>query len=223
MPILNTHEQRYWEIFYAGRLVARGVLREGSSFERCPYGKTMEETPLVPVVLSILAENEATLRKNKTKLRELKIDAVGRLCTEADDQGGCLTTVELARLLQTTPSTISTYIRVHEDKHGQLLPRRGTIHDLGATLTHKKAICRLLFLEGCSVTETCRKTRHSQQTVNRSITNFKQVLTGKGNGLDLQQTAFTTKLSKPLIEEYDQLFDEYAVTTESIAELAKPQ
>jgi hypothetical protein len=85
-------------------------------------GKTIEETPLVPVVLSILAENEATLRKNKTKLRELKIDAVGGLCTEADDQGGCFTTVELALLLQTTPSTISTYIRAYEDKHGQLLP-----------------------------------------------------------------------------------------------------
>ena len=222
MPILNTHEQRYWEIFTLEDWLRGACSAKVVVFERCPYGKTMEETPLVPVVLSILAENEATLRK-MTKLRELKIDAVGRLHRSRHDQGGCLTTVELARLLQTTPSTISTYIRVHEDKHGQLLPRRGTVHDLGPTLTHKKAICRLLFLEGCSVTETCRKTRHSQQAVNRSITNFKQVLTGKGNGLDLQQTAFATKLSKPLIEEYDQLFDEYAVTTESIAELAKPQ
>ena len=36
MPILNTHEQRYLEVFYPGKWVARSVLREGMSFERCP-------------------------------------------------------------------------------------------------------------------------------------------------------------------------------------------
>lgn len=183
------------------------------------YGKTIEETPLVPVILDILATDEVTQRKNGKRLRDLKIEAVGRLCLQADDQGGCLTNVEIAILLKTTPNTIRRYIRLYEDQHDQLLPRRGTIHDLGPTITHKKEICRLLFLEGCSVGETCRRTRHSPKAVNRYITNFKQVLTCKTNGLDVQQTAFATKLSKPLVEEYHRLFDEYAVTDARIAGL----
>lgn len=187
------------------------------------YGKTIDETPLVPVVLSVMAADEVTQRKQGKRLRELKIEAVGRLCRQADEQGGCLTNVEMAVLLKTTPTTISTYIREYENRHGELLPRRGTIHDLGPTLTHKKEICRLLFLEQCSVSETCRRTRHSPQAVNRYITNFRQVLTCKANGLDPQQTAFATKLSRPLVEEYHRLFDEYAVTDQRIAELIKPR
>lgn len=186
------------------------------------YGKTIGETPLVPVVLDILAEDEVTQRKKGKRLRDLKIEAVGRLCLQADEQGGCLTNAEMAILLKTTPRTVGTYIHLYEDQHGQLLPRRGTIHDLGPTLTHKKEICRLLFLEGCSVSETCRRTRHSPHAVNRYITNFKQVLTCKTNGLDVQQTAFATKLSKPLVKEYHRLFDEYAVTDARIAELINP-
>lgn len=185
------------------------------------YGKTIGETPLVPVVLNILADNEVTQRKEGVRLRDLKIEAVGRLCQQADEQGGCLTNTELAVLLKTTPATISTYIREHENRHGGLLPRRGTIHDLGPTLTHKKEICRLLFLEQRSVSETCRRTRHSPQAVNRYINNFKQVFTCKSKGLTTQETAIATKLSKPLIEEYHRLFDEYAVTDSRIAALLK--
>jgi len=183
------------------------------------YGKTIGDTPLVGVVLNVLAEDEVAQRKNGKRLRELKIEAVGRLCEQADEQGGCLTSAELAVLLKTTPPTISKYIRAYEDQTGSLLPRRGTIHDLGPTLTHKKEICRRLFLEGRSVSETCRITRHTPAAVNRYITNFKQVLTCKTNGLNAQQTAFATKLSRPLVEEYHQLFDEYAVTDSRIAQL----
>jgi DNA-binding CsgD family transcriptional regulator len=157
--------------------------------------------------------------KNGKKLRDLKIDRVGQLCLQADEQGGCLTNVELALLLRTTPTTITKYIREYENKHDTILPRRGTIHDLGPTLTHKKEICRLLFLEGCSVIETCRRTKHSVQAVNRYITNFKQVLTCKTNGLSVEATAFATKLSQPLVKEYHRLFDEYAVTDQRIAKL----
>ena len=183
------------------------------------YGKTIAETKLVPIVLNILADDETTQRKQGVKLRDLKIEAVGRLCKQADQQGGCLTSAELAVLLKTTPTTIGKYIKAYETAHDQLLPRRGTIHDLGPTLTHKKEICRLLFLEGCSVMETCRRTHHTVRAVNRYITNFKQVLTCKTKGLGVQETAFATKLSAPLVRAYHKLFDDYAVTDKRIAQL----
>ena len=183
------------------------------------YGKTIAETELVPVVVNILAEDEVTLRKNKIKLRDLKIQTVANICKQVDDQGGCITNAELALLLKTTPNTIRNYIRHYENKHSELLPRRGTIHDLGPTLTHKKEICKLLFLDGKTVSDTCRITRHTPKAVHRYITNFKQVFTCKTSKLSVQETAFATKLSTPLVEEYHRLFDEYAVTNQRIAEL----
>lgn len=179
---------------------------------RSSYGKTIAETELVPVILSVLRVDEASARKQGLKIRDLKIEAVARLCQEADQQGGCLTAAELALLLKTTPPTIGKYIKHWENEHGTLLPRRGTIHDLGPTLTHKREICRLLFLEGRTVQDTCQRTKHSPQAVHRYITNFKQVFTCKTKGLTTTETAFATKISTPLVEEYHRLFDEYAVT-----------
>jgi len=181
--------------------------------EVAAYGKTISKTRMTSVVLTLMAEDEAKQRMGGKRLRELKCEAVARLCQEADDQGGCLTAAELALLLKTTPFTIGHYIADWERDHGTLLPRRGTIHDMGPTLTHKKEICRLLFLEGKTVSQTVRLTQHSTRAIDRYITNFRQVFTCKTKGLDVDETSRATKLSRRLVEEYHRLFDEYAVTS----------
>ena len=37
-----------------------------------------------------------------------------------------------------TAGTISRYVREHEKETGDLVPRRGTVHDMGPSLTHKR-------------------------------------------------------------------------------------
>lgn len=189
--------------------------------ETSAYGKTIPKTRMVPVVITLVAEDEAAQRRDGKRIRDIKRDAVARICNETDAQGGCITAAELALLLKTTPPTISTYIAQWQDQHGKLLPRRGTIHDMGPTLTHKKEICRLLFLEGKTVSETVRLTKHSTRAIDRYITNFRQVFTCKTAGLSPQQTAHAAKLSLRLVEEYHRLFDEYAVTNASFKALLK--
>ena len=103
-------------------------------------------------------------------------DAVARLFLQADEQGGCLTSAEVAVLLRVSPSAIVYYIKQWEREHGRLLPRRGTVHDMGRTLTHKPVIVRKLFLEGKSVEQVCRETHHSPEAVHRYIEAFKRVL-----------------------------------------------
>jgi len=68
-------------------------------------------------------------------LRDLKKEAVVRLCQQAYKQKGCLTRAELAILLKISATTVSKYIRNWEMEHQMVLPRRGLIHDLGPTLT----------------------------------------------------------------------------------------
>jgi hypothetical protein len=155
------------------------------------------------------------------EIKQLKREAVARICHETDAQGGCITAAELAILLKTTPVTIGKYIKEWQEEHKKLLPRRGSIHDMGPTLTHKKEICRLLFLEGKTVSETVRLTKHSTHAIDRYITNFRQVFTCRSNGLDARETAHATRLSLRLVQEYLRLFDEYAVTNAKFKTLLK--
>jgi hypothetical protein len=189
--------------------------------ETSAYGKSMAKTKLVPVIISLMANDEAEQRKKRKKLRDLKREAVARICQEVDAQGGCITAAELALLLKTTTTTIGKYIAHWQTEHQKLLPRRGTIHDMGPTLTHKKEICRLLFLEGKTISQTVRLTNHSPQAIHRYITNFRQVFTCKTKGLTPEETARATKMSLRLVKEYHQLFDEYAVTNDKFANLLK--
>ncbi len=55
-------------------------------------------------------------------------------------QDGCLTVAELAIMLKISVVTVCKYIREWELEHKTVLPRRGSIHDIGPTLTHKKII-----------------------------------------------------------------------------------
>ena len=189
--------------------------------ELASYGKTIPKTRMVPVIVTLLAADEAAQRRDGKRLRDIKREAVARTCLEIDAQGGCVTAAELALMFKTTPTTVGKYIAQWETEHGRLLPRRGTIHDMGPTLTHKKEICRLLFVEGKTVSEVVRLTMHSTKAIDRYITNFRQVFTCKTKGLTVDETAHATKLSKRLVEEYHRLFDEYAVTNAAFEALLK--
>jgi hypothetical protein len=185
------------------------------------YGKSITETRMVPVIVSLLAEDEAQQRRDGTRLRDIKRQAVARVCQEIDAQGGCVTASELAIMFKISPSTVGTYIAQWEAENGALLPRRGTIHDMGPTLTHKKEICRLLFIEGKTVSQVVNLTKHSTRAIDRYITNFRQVFTCKTKGLTVDETAHATKLSKRLVEEYHLLFAEYAITNARFDALLK--
>jgi hypothetical protein len=185
------------------------------------YGKSITQTRMVPVIVSLLAEDEAQQHRDGKRLRDIKREAVARACLEIDAQGGCVAASELAIMFKTTPTTVGKYISQWEAENGKLLPRRGTIHDMGPTLTHKKEICRLLFIEGKTVSQVVNLTKHSTRAIDRYITNFRQVFTCKTKGLTVQETAHATKLSKRLVEEYHRLFDEYAVTNAKFDALLK--
>ncbi len=129
------------------------------------YGKSIPKTRMVPVIVTLLAEDEASQRRDGRRLRDIKREAVARVCQEIDAQGGCVTAVELAIMFKTTPTTVGKYIAQWEADHGKLLPRRGTIHDMGPTLTHKKEICRLLFIEGKTVSQVVNLTKHSTRAM----------------------------------------------------------
>jgi hypothetical protein len=177
--------------------------------EKSSYGKTISQSQLTPVVLDLIPTSEVQARADGAKLREVKKDAVARLFTQAYEQSGVLTNAEVSLLLKMSPGTVGTYRREWEEAHARMLPTRGSIHDMGPTLTHKKIILQKLLFEGKTVETVCRETDHSPEAVLRYATAFKQVLMCQSKGLDVAQTSFATKLSVRLIEEHRTLAEEY--------------
>lgn len=178
--------------------------------EQSSYGKTINKSKLTPVILDLLPAEEIKARSEGARLRDIKPQAAARLFQQAYDQDGVLTNAEVALLLKISPATVSNYVKKWEQEHSSLLPRRGTIHDMGPTLTHKKEILQKLVFDGKNVETVCRETQHSPEAVLRYSTNFKQVLMCRKKGLSNTEIAFATKLSLRLIEEYQNLIDQYA-------------
>jgi len=125
--------------------------------EKSSYGKTIAQSQLTPVVLDLVPSSEVQARAEGTKLREVKIEAVARLLTQAYEQSGVLTNAEVSLLLKLSPSTGGTHRREWEEQHQRMLPTRGSIHDMGSTLTHKKIILQQLIFEGKNVQTVCRE------------------------------------------------------------------
>jgi len=177
--------------------------------EKGSYGKTIDKSELVPVVLEIIGEKDAEERKNGKKLREFKKDATARLCKQAYAQDGCLTLAEIAIMLKIAPQTASKYMREWEEAHGEVLPRRGTIHDMGPTLTHKKIIIQSLFIDKKSVQQTSRETFHSFEAIQRYIGTFKKVLLCYRKQLSKEEICVAAGHSPKLIQQYLDLIEEF--------------
>jgi len=173
------------------------------------YGKTIDKTELTPVVLDLVDKEEIEQRAQGEKLRNIKINATARLFTQAYQQDGVLTNAEIAILLKISPATVGNYIKIWEQMNGQTLPRRGTIHDMGPSVTHKSIIIQKLFMEQKTVEQVARETNHSFAAIQRYISGFRRVILCRQNGIDFEKTALMLNMSKKLLEQYNQIIDRY--------------
>jgi len=174
------------------------------------YGKRIQDTQLTTVVLDLVQGCDAADRAAGKRLRDMKIEAVARLCIQSCQQDGCLTSAELALLLKVSPGAVGKYIAEWETEHSTVLPRRGSIHDMGPTLTHKRIIIHKLFIEQKSVQQTSRETYHSLPAIQRYISAFRKVLLCQRNGMTTEEIAYATKMTPRLVREYERIIAHYA-------------
>jgi hypothetical protein len=177
--------------------------------EKASYGKTINSTKLTVVNLDLVQSNDAADRAAGAKLREIKKEAAARMCIQAYEQGGCLTNAEIAILLKISASTVGKYIAEWETENRTVLPRRGSIHDMGPTFTHKKIIIDKLFIEQKTVQQTSRETYHSLPAIERYISAFRQVLMCAGKGMNIEETAYAVGKTVRLVKEYFNIINEY--------------
>lgn len=187
-----------------GQLLWFAVAKE----EKASHGKSMAETKIVPVVLTLICHQDMRRRIDGTPWFQIKRDIKARLCREAYEQGGVLSRVDLSLLTQSCLKTISKHLQAYQKENDCVLPYRGTVHDMGSNISHKGIICKKRFLERKSVSQTARETHHSPEAVSRYEVSFNRVLFCLEKGLSVQETSFVTRLSKNLILQYQNLGQE---------------
>ena len=210
IPLAQRIEQMVDAYYPAVQRLRMGQLMWPAVDERetSGYGKRIEDCQLKPVLLEAVSMQDIEDLLKGLSGKQIRQKVAVRLFEQAKSQGGVLTSVDAASIMRLSPSTIGRYIKEHEKLSGTLVPRRGTVHDMGPSLTRKRQICRMVIVENQSVEQTARRTNHSAEAVTRYVHDYRRVCACMKRGLTLDQTSFATSLSKRLITEYQDLMQE---------------
>lgn len=176
--------------------------------EKAAYGKSIEKTRIKPVFVDMIAPEDIQSFLSGEKARAIRQQATVRLFKQAKEQAAVLTRADVAVMMRLSPATISKYVRHWEKENQSLVPRRGTIHDMGRSITHKKQICYKVIVEGKTIEQTARETDHSPDAITRYVKDYKRILACLHKGLTPKDTAFVAKVSKNLVYEYMSLIAE---------------
>jgi len=202
MKEYNKHIKDGWKLD-AGQTVWWAVHKN----EKPGRGKTIENTKMVPVILSIASIEDLDLRLNGYSAKEIRRFKVARLLKEAYEQDGVLNQADISQLIGVSSGTISKDIREYQVENNEVLPYRGTIHDIGPTLTHKRIIIKH-FLRNVPTPEIARRTYHSEEACDRYIKSFKRVKKLYDDKVPLENICSDLEMSKNLVREYIEIIDE---------------
>jgi len=182
--------------------------------EKQGYGKPLEKTRITPVILSVVHDEDRKTRENGYSHKELRKFKVARLLREAYEQKGVLSQADVAEMLGVSTGTISKDIREYQTENQVVLPYRGTIHDLGRAITHKKIIIGH-FLKNVPTPDIARITGHTEEACDRYIKAFKKVRTLHGS-MNYQEIARTLDMSEFLVKEYIAIIEEFNKMEEKV-------
>lgn len=173
-----------------------------------PYPLRMEETPHVPVHLRLITDDERDRLAAGTVLPSaLRRERAIRFFFEAETQDGLLTLDDVAWYVGASRAAVGTWVRTYQEEKGEVVPTRGTLHDLGRGTTHKRIIVRL-HLEGKLPAEIARRTRHAQKNVDRYIAGYERVrLLARSHPAD--QIPALANMSSSLVAEYLRLLEDF--------------
>ena len=150
---------------------------------------------------------EPQLRRKLKARRAFNRARFVRWCFQTYEQGGVLTQLDLSLMSGMSEHYVAALLREYEKETGKIVPTRGTVHDIGGSVTHKAEVIRRL-LRNESPAEIARALNHSQEAVDRYIGDFQRIrlLAQKVPVADVSTLA---RLSPSLVREYVALLGEY--------------
>jgi hypothetical protein len=211
--------------FYHGKLTPGQVVWPAVKIDDPPvYRKPIAATHQIPVIVTLVNQDDiAALRQNADRQALLQ-QALVRAAHDAYAQGGVLSCTDLGLLFQRSHNQVAAIIRAYETETGEVVPRRGNIHDMGRTVSHKQIICRKAYLEGKVTPQIAQETCHSPEAVDNYVLDFARVFFATvQRSLSLDETVFAIQKPRYLVEEYVRLIQEFGLDQERVFERAGVQ
>jgi hypothetical protein len=166
----------------------------------------IEQARLVPVVLDLVTPQDidAMAAGQRTQILPRK---VLRLFRQAYEQQAVLSYTDVSLLLHLLISTISEMVTRHEDATLEMIPRRGTVHDMGRSITHKAIICYKRLVEKKSTSEVAEETFHSPEAVEYYVQCLRRIHMCHSTGMNPVEITQATGHTLSLVEEYLELIE----------------
>jgi hypothetical protein len=162
-----------------------------------------------PVILSVVTDDDVTLFEKGTPVTEIRKQIIARIMREAYQQGGILSTRDVALIPATACAAISQARTQYETENQTVLPHPGVLHDMGSTITHKPMIVYKYVVEKKPTNIIALETNHSQRAVDHYIRDFNRVKTLLEDNKDLQFIHMATRIAKPVIKQYQDIYNQY--------------
>lgn len=176
--------------------------------ERAGRSKRIEDTRLVPVLLDLVTREDIDDACAGGKHRATRRAKITRLFRQAYAQGAVLTEADVGLLLHLGEGAVSAQVRAHEKATSESIPRRGTLHDLGRSVSHKAVICYKRLVEKKPTSQVAEETYHSPEEVEYYVQTLRRVQLCIDNGMSVDEAAHATGHSLFLVIEYAKLINE---------------
>jgi hypothetical protein len=188
--------------------------------DRSRIDQPLWRSKLVPVRLTLLDPEDFVQAADGTPWDDLRERRAVRVLKQAYQQGGVLGQHDVAVLLGLSQATVSRLIHHYQQRTGDVLPFRGTVHDLGRTLTHKRQAVEWK-LQGLLTQEIARRIHHTPEAVDAYLTDFERVYQLHRDGKTLIQIAFLTRIAQSVVRQYIDLIDEYEISEDRLQKLRR--
>jgi hypothetical protein len=167
--------------------------------------KRIEDTRLVPIVLDLVTAQDIDETTRRKKIL--------RMFQQAYQQGAVLSYPDVSLLLHVQTSTISREVLDHERQTKEVIPRRGTIHDMGRSISHKAIICYKRLVEKKTTSQVAVETLHDPEEVEYYVQCLRRIKLCSEAGMEVEEISQATGHSKSLIQEYLDLIGQLRLST----------
>jgi hypothetical protein len=211
--------------FYHGKIKPGQVVWPAVKIEDPPaYRKPIAWTRQTPVIVTIVNQDDINDLRENADRHQLRKRSIVRAANDAYAQGGVLSCTDLGLLFQRSHNRVAQIIREYEAETDEVVPRRGNIHDMGRTVTHKAIICKKAFLEGKTTPQIARETFHCPEAVDSYVLDFSRVYFATvQRGMSVDETSFAIQKPRYLVEEYVKLIEEFGLCDQDVYQRAGVQ
>lgn len=164
---------------------------------------------LVPVVLTLVNDNDISNLVNGMKKSEHKQNVVARILREAYQQEALLSMRDVGLLLAINDSSATQTRKSYEKRHNVDLPHPGNLQDMGSCITHKYQIIYKYVVEKKDPMRIAKETNHTVNAVDNYLRNFNRVKTLYLDNKDEKYINTVTNLSIGLINQYVSIVNQY--------------